>query len=151
MFIFLSRLGRLVVASTVIMAVTAIIGFNTLTTSLVASRTNGPHSTTGSSTLSLVLVNSTDGLPHWGQTVTFNVSTTATSQPNVTLSCYQNGDRVYSAWAGFYPSYSWPSSQNMVLSSQAWAGGGANCTATLSYFNGSKPITLPTLNFQVYQ
>src|SRR5438093_13309875 len=36
---------------------------------------------TGGGTIGLVLLNSTDGLPHVGQQVTFNVSTTATSYP----------------------------------------------------------------------
>jgi|SRR5690242_3030299 len=38
MFIFLSRLGRLFIGATVVVAVTAIFGINTLTTSLVGSR-----------------------------------------------------------------------------------------------------------------
>src|SRR5690242_9326447 len=146
MFIFLSRLGRLLVASTVIMAVTAIVGFSTLTTSLVASKTNGSHSTTGSSTLSLVLVNSTDGLPHYGQQVTFQVATAATTQPNVSLDCYQNGSLVYGAVAGFYAGYPWPGSQVMKLSSASWTGGAANCVASLYYFSGRKTVTLTSLN-----
>src|SRR5438105_3149580 len=39
---------------------------------------HGGGGTGGSSTLSLVLLNSTDGLPHFGQQVTFTVSTTVT-------------------------------------------------------------------------
>jgi hypothetical protein len=103
-----------------------------------------------SSSLSLVLLNSTDGLPHWGQQVTFNVSTTATTQPNVSLDCYQNGTLVYGAVAGFYASYPWQGSQIFTLSSPSWTGGAASCTAALYYFSGKKTITLTTLNFQVY-
>lgn len=145
MFIFLTRFGRLFVGVTVVMAVTGILGLSTLTTSLVASK---QQATTSS--LTLVLLNSTDGLPHYGQTVTFKVSTTATTEPDVSLVCYQNGTLVYSAFAGFYPSYPWPGSQDMVLSSASWTSGGANCTATLSYVNGKKTVVLTTLNFQVY-
>lgn len=144
-FTFLTRTGRLFIGVALVAAVTSIIGLSTLTTVPVASKQSA-----GTSSLSLVLMNSTDGLPHWGQTVTFKVSTTATSQPDVTLACRQNGTIVYSAWAGFYPSYPWPGSQDMVLSSQAWTSGGAACTATLSYVNGKKTVTLTTLNFQVY-
>ena len=150
MFTFLSRFGRLIVGGAVVIAVTSVLGFGTLTTNAVPVASHHQSRTNGTSTLSLVLLNSTDGLPHWGQTVTFNVSTTATTQPDVTLVCYQNGAIVYSAWAGFYPSYPWPGSQNMVLSSQAWKAGGASCTATLAYFNGKSTITLTTLSFQVY-
>src|SRR5262245_6401161 len=53
-------------------------------------------------TISLVLLNSTDGLPHFGQKVTFNVSTTATSEPWVTLYCYQNGSLVYQGSNGIF-------------------------------------------------
>lgn len=144
-FTFLTRTGRLFIGVALVAGVTSIIGLSTLTTVPVASK-----QAAGTSSLSLVLINSTDGLPHWGQTVTFKVSTTATSQPDVTLACRQNGTIVYSAWAGFYPSYPWPGSQDMVLSSQAWTSGGASCTATLSYVNGKKTVTLTTLNFQVY-
>src|SRR5437867_10398660 len=69
---------------------------------------NGGNKTSTSS-LRLVLLNSTDGLAHWGQKVTFKVSTTATSQPFVSLRCYKNTTLVYSAQAGYYASYPWPS------------------------------------------
>jgi hypothetical protein len=82
--------------------------------------------------------------------VTFTVSTTATTQPNVSLDCYQNGTLVFGGVAGFYASYPWPGSQIFVLSSPSWTGGAANCTATLYYFSGRKTINLTTLNFQVY-
>ena len=119
-------------------------------TLLAAHKANGSivHNTTSS--LGLVLLNSTDGLPHWGQQVTFNVSTTATTQPNVSLNCYQNGVLVYGAVAGFYPSYPWPWTQVFTLSSPSWTGGGANCTASLYYFSGKKTITLATMSVQVY-
>ena len=59
----------------------------------------GANSFTGS--FSLVLLNSTDGLPHYGQDVTFNVSSTA-PYPSVTLTCYQNGVWVTNQTAGGY-------------------------------------------------
>jgi hypothetical protein len=105
--------------------------------------------TSGASSLTLVLLNSTDGLPHWGQNVTFTVSTTATDYPYVSLNCYQNGVLVAGGMAGFFPSYPWPGSQIFPLSSPSWTSGAASCTATLYYFNGRKNITLTTLNFQV--
>jgi len=102
------------------------------------------------SSLSLVLLNSTDGLPHWGQDVTFTVSTTATTEPNVSLDCYQSGVLVYGAVAGFYPSYPWPWDQTFILSSPSWTGGGADCTATLYYISGSGTVPLATMSFQAY-
>jgi len=102
---------------------------------------------TGSS-LSLVLLNSTDGLPHYGQTVTFTVSTTATDAPFVSLNCYQGGVWLYSASAGFFPSYPW--SQEFILAG-AWTGGDADCTAALyTTKDGIRITTLATLNFHVY-
>jgi hypothetical protein len=91
----------------------------------------------------------TTGVDHatsanYGDTVTFDVSTTQTDVPTVSLNCYQNGTLVYGASAGFYSSYPWPWAQNMTLSSSAWTGGSASCTATLT---GS--TVLATLNFPV--
>ncbi len=94
-------------------------------------------------------MNSTDGLPHYGQQVTFNVSTNATTQPNVSVDCYQNGALVYGAVAGFYAGYPWPWTQVFTLSSPSWTGGAANCTAALYYFNGKKTVTLTSLNVPV--
>jgi hypothetical protein len=110
---------------------------------------NGGNKTSTSS-LRLVLLNSTDGLPHWGQKVTFKVSTTATSQPFVSLRCFKKTTLVYSAQAGYYPSYPWPSAEKMVLKSNAWKSGGADCTATLFYASGNRVITLTTKGFHVY-
>ena len=115
----------------------------------VSAGGNGHVQSTNSS-LSLVLLNSTDGLPHWGQQVTFNVSTTATTEPNVSLTCYQNGSLVYGAVAGFYPSYPWPWTQIFALSSPSWTSGATNCTAALYYFSGKKTVTLATLSFDAY-
>ena len=46
----------------------------------------------GGSSLSLVMVTDNNGnaLPNWGDTITFNVSTSA-SMPSGRLACYQNG------------------------------------------------------------
>jgi hypothetical protein len=104
----------------------------------------------GGGSLSLVILSSssTDGLPHYGDTVTFNVVTTNTD-PHVALKCYQNTTLVYSGDAGFFASYPWPWERNMTLSSALWTGGGAKCTATLYYFAGGGTHTLATLSFPV--
>jgi hypothetical protein len=105
--------------------------------------------TTSSSSLKLVLLDSTDNVAHWGQRVTFDVSTSATTEPHVGVTCSQNGVAVYTTQTGFYASYPWPWTQTMTLSSGAWTGGAADCSATLYYFNGSKTVTAATLAFHV--
>ncbi len=57
--------------------------------------------TGGSGTISLTLLNSTDGLAHYGQKVTFAVSATTTTQPWVDLKCSQNGVVVEQANGNF--------------------------------------------------
>jgi hypothetical protein len=104
----------------------------------------------GSSSVSLVLLDSTDGLPHYGQQVTFAVSTTATDRPFVSLNCYQNGVWVYSDSAGFFPDYPW-SKIFILATSSTWTSGAGDCTATLYMTkDGRRSTTLATLNFHVY-
>jgi len=111
----------------------------------------GRTGTGGSGSLTLVVVSSpyNDGQPHWNGTVTFNISTSATTAPYVSLDCYQNGVQVYTAMAGFYAGYPWPWTQYFLLSSPSWTAGAANCTATLFYESGTKAVILQTLSFPV--
>ena len=102
----------------------------------------------GASTMSLVLLNSTDGSAHYGQSVTFDVSTTATSTPWVKLNCMQGSAWVYTSNAGFYPSYPW--GQDFLLTGPSWTGGAADCVATL--YTGSKSgreVDLASVSFHV--
>jgi hypothetical protein len=103
-----------------------------------------------SSSLTLILMDSTDGLPHHGQSVTFSVSTTATAQPFVRLNCYQNGAWVYTSTVGYFPSYPWD--QFFTLTSGNWTSGAANCTATLESISNKtlRETNLATLTFPVY-
>src|SRR2546428_13033308 len=88
------------------------------------------------SSFSLVVVNSTDGLPHWGRQVSFAVSTSATTAPPVGLKCSQTGALVYATQTGYYAGYLWPWTQVMTLSSVAWTGGWADSRPTPLYFSG---------------
>jgi hypothetical protein len=119
----------------------------------VAAKGSGGHNgtTSGSTSLNLEMVTDANGngLPNWGDTVTFKVSTTATTQPHVSLQCSQNGAVVYTAQTGYYDGYPWPWTQNMSLWSGAWTGGAADCTAKLYYFSGRKTVTLKTVSFHV--
>ena len=108
----------------------------------------GGGTTTGGGTLELRMVTDVagDGGPNWGDTVTFSVSTSATSEPTVELLCTQNGAVVYGATAGFYASYPWPWTTNMKLSSAAWSGGSAQCTAKL-FPLGARSTVLASVSF----
>jgi hypothetical protein len=102
-------------------------------------------------TLALVLVADQDGsgTPNWSDTVTFNASTSATTEPHVRLQCVQGGSLVYTGDAGMYASYPWPWEQNMTLSSSLWTAGAADCTAQIYYFSRSKTVWGSSLTFQV--
>jgi hypothetical protein len=101
-------------------------------------------------TLTLVLLESTDGQAHYGQDVTFRITTNATNKPLVQADCKQNGVLVYTHSAGFYPGYPWPSAQTFHLASAAWTGGAADCTAKL-YMSDRHGgfITLTKISFSV--
>lgn len=102
-------------------------------------------------TIELVLLESTDGLAHYGQKVTFSVSTTATDYPWVVAKCYQNGTLVYEQANGIFPT---SLGQNFTLGpTPAWSGGAANCTAYLqdwSNYSRGKVVTLASMDFDVY-
>jgi hypothetical protein len=66
--------------------------------------------------------------PAFGQTITFSVSTTETSNPFVNVNCYRNGVLVMNSWSAFFPG---GSGQDFGLYSPVWQGGAANCTADL--------------------
>jgi hypothetical protein len=101
------------------------------------------------SSVEVVLLDSTDGVAHYGQHVTFEVTTRATSKPFVSLHCYQGGEMVYWASAGFYPDYPWPWAQTFTLASDYWTGGAADCTAELYYWTGKRFVTLASQSFHV--
>jgi hypothetical protein len=103
----------------------------------------------GSSSLSLVL--STDlnsnGVPNWDDTITYNVSTTATSSPQVSTKCYQNGVLVLHTNAAFYDGNPFAYMDWLQLTSGMWTGGAADCNATMYYTSHKRTVTLSTLSF----
>jgi hypothetical protein len=83
-----------------------------------------------------------NSLPDYGESVRVNVSTTATNV-FVSLSCYQGTTLVY-AGGGL------PVSFAFMLSSAAWTGGEAECTASVfTTIDGSKTTNLGSLSFHV--
>jgi hypothetical protein len=108
------------------------------------------HGGGGGGTVNLVLLDSTDGLAHWGQRVTYTVSTTATAYPYVSTTCFKGTTLVLSTSAGFYASYAWPSAQIVPLQTQVWTGGDADCTAKLYSMDSGSQSILATLSFHAY-
>lgn len=106
----------------------------------------GNKSAPATGAFTLVLLNSTDGLPHYGQDVTFDVTSTS-AYPAVQLTCYQNGDWVKNQYVGFYSGYLPP--HIFSLKSWIWPGGAADCTARL--FDAITDDTLATWSFHVYE
>jgi hypothetical protein len=106
---------------------------------------------TPTSTITLHLLNSTDGLAHVGQLVTFDVSTTSTQYPWVTLYCYRSGSLVYKMSNGIFPT---SLGEDFTLASNSWMSGEADCTAYLqNWDNYSKHHSITNLastSFHVY-
>ncbi len=111
----------------------------------------GGGSTSGSGTIALTLLESTDGLPHFGQDVTFAVTASSTSQPWVRLKCFQNGTLVYEQANGIFAN---SLDRDFTLGpTPSWTGGAVDCTAYLqdwTNYSKGKIVTLATLNFYVY-
>jgi hypothetical protein len=112
----------------------------------------GGHQTTsgGGGSLSVKMVTDANGngSPNVGDTISFNVSTTATDKPWVKLNCTEGGSWVYTSSAGFFAAYAW--APNFTLSSTMWSSGAADCTATLYKVGSNGKISnLASLGFPV--
>ncbi len=127
----------------------ALVGAFALWVSLAAPHKGGNGG--GGNTLSLVLSDdlNNDGLPNYNDTITYSVSSGATSAPSVKTACYQNGVLVLHADASFYSGNPFAYQDFLKLTSGAWTGGSADCTATMYYNSHNKQVTLATLSFHV--
>lgn len=107
----------------------------------------GPKANSVSS-MSLVLLDSADDVPNWGERVTFAVSTDVTEWPFVQLDCYQGGELVYAMSAGFWEGYRF--TKTYTLRSSYWTGGAADCVARLFHVasNGKNVVDM-TMPFTV--
>jgi len=128
-----------------LMAAVAALCLSLAPRALAAPGGGGKPSKGGTGTISLVLLNSTDGLAHYGQTVTFNISTTATTQPWVNLRCFQNGALVAQGWNGYFDGSL--TGRNFGLAAPSWTGGAADCTAYLTTPDWTR---LASTSFHVY-
>jgi hypothetical protein len=115
---------------------------------------NGGGSNRWSSSISLVwpsasaLTSAATSEPHYGDSVTFDVSTNATDFPYVNLRCFQNGSLVGEGWAGFFDGAL--GTHTFTLWSPQWSGGAADCTASLdAYGGGGKWKELASTSFHV--
>lgn len=122
----------------------ALVGAFTLWVSFAAPHNGGGggHKTTGTITLKLPpdVDRNGDGLPNWGDYVSFNVSISATSNPFVNLLCYQNGAEVANGWQGYWDgALNWPN-VSFGLSSPIWKSGAADCTAYIKYYVSAKRV-----------
>ena len=107
-----------------------------------SSSITGPYLVTASPTGSPVTASSTT-TPHFGDTVTFDIST-QTGNPFVNLICY-GGGIGYNSWAAF-----WPTAGSFVLGSGGWTSGAADCTANLvTYVSSTKYKVLASTSFHV--
>jgi hypothetical protein len=109
----------------------------------------GGGGSTGTGTLAgPVLLNSTDGTAHYGQNVTFKVTSTA-QYYFVRADCYQNGVQVWETTEGFYSGWLWGTTY--TLAGMVWKGGAANCTAVLydQSVSGTNQHTEASISFNV--
>jgi len=116
-----------------------------------ASKPHGGGGTGGTGTITLaplVYDANGNGLPNWGDTVVFNVSTTATTQPFVNLQCFQNGVAVLNGWNGYFAG-ALNTTWNFGLASGAWQGGAADCTAWLDMYTNKGWSKLGSTSFHV--
>jgi len=117
-----------------------------------AAKGGGGGNTTGSTTFSgpvMVLDANGNGSPNYMDEITFNVSTSATSQPMVGLRCYQGTAFVEDAYVSYFNS--WLSPTYFQLGSSYWNPAlNASCTARLFYYNkrGGENV-LATMTFPV--
>lgn len=90
-----------------------------------------------------------NGAPNYMDEITFNVSTTATSHPEVGLRCYQGSAFVEDAYVSYFNS--WLSPTYFQLGSSYWDPTlAASCTARLFYYNKrGGEIVLGTTTFPV--
>jgi hypothetical protein len=109
-----------------------------------------PHQKTGGNgsialAFPLVVDLNSNGTPNYGDTVTFNISTTATTQPFVNLVC---AGGLYVGWRGYFTG-SLDTTWNFSLGSGGWTGGATDCTAWLGMYTKQGFQRLASTSFHV--
>ncbi len=87
--------------------------------------------------------------PHFGDQVTFTVSTDGTDRPWVNARCFQAGELVYEQWHGIYEDYFFEPVFTLGPTPK-WTSGGANCVADLvQWLKNGSPKTIASVQFDV--
>src|SRR4051812_28536145 len=125
-----------------------VVAVSAFASSAFAGKPGGGGTTSGSGSMSLALMDG-DTQPHHYGRITFNVSTAATTTPNVGLRCYQGANWVYDSYVGYFPGYLFE--QWFTLKSNYWVDGiPATCDARLFYNDRrGRQIILNTMSFTV--
>jgi len=89
-----------------------------------------------------------DTLPNWADQVHFTF-TTSNLYPTVSVTCTQNGGLVFSDSHPYYWPNLWDDNGNVILSSQAWTSGAADCKVVVKGTSGGKMVTLGSATFHV--
>jgi hypothetical protein len=103
---------------------------------------SGPAGGSSISRLAVMLVvdSNGDGRPNRGDAITFAIVTTQ-MWDQVSVTCSQNGEVVLKA---LKTPDTW---SPVMLTSQTWSGGAADCKATLEQVNETKVMTLASATF----
>jgi len=114
-----------------------------------AAKPGGGSGTTTFNGPVMVLDTNGDGAPNYMEEITFNVSTTATTRPQVGLRCYQGSNFVEDAYVSYFDS--WLSATYFQLGSSYWNPAvDASCTARLFYYDSrAREHVLSTMTFPV--
>jgi hypothetical protein len=137
---------RVLIQRTILFALVLTLIFAAGSSEALAARPGGGAA---KGSLALVLLDSSDGRAHYGQQVTFTVSTGATAYPYVNLKCWQGGAFVGEAWRGFFPT-SISGTVFTLSGTSLWVSTeGADCTANLSYQTKKGWMTLASTSFHV--
>jgi hypothetical protein len=114
----------------------------------LAAKGGGGNTTSGGGSMTLVLMDGATQAAHYGR-VTFDVSTTATTKPQVGLRCSQGSNWVYDGYVGYWPGYMFD--PWFTLDSGYWVDGvPATCDARLFYNDRrGRQIVLATMSFPV--
>ena len=111
-----------------------------------SSSISGPFVVAGSAVGALTATSTST--PRYGDTITFDVSTTATDNPFVNVTCSQNGVLVMQGWSAFFPGGL--GDGNFGLGSPAWRAGAAECTANLDMYTSKGALkVLASTTFHV--
>ena len=149
------RVARRLLGATAEAGVISVLIVGLIASSALAAKGGGgakPNGGGGSTTFTgpvMVSDANGNGAPNYMDEITFNVSTNATTQPEVGLRCYQGSAFVEDAYVSYFNS--WLSPTYFQLGSSYWDPTlAAGCTARLFYYNKrGGEIVLGTISFPV--